>query len=164
MWDYSLQPSETGHISYPCLFYRYGLIWLTSQLYEYYVTGWSTAVKFSHFCWSGFPSVCYFLSFFIPFPLSWWHPKEGSPYFDAYFNISSSGTPFRQTRFRIGASHLCCFVFCFQSGVGAAEQLIQVRASKGMCSKALVRIIIVVLKMLPAEDSCVPTTPRFSCG
>lgn len=102
--------------------------------------------------------------FLIPFPLSWWLPKESSPYFNAYFNISSSGTPLSQTSLRIGASQLRCFIFCFQSGVGAAEQLFQVRASEGMCSKALVQIMIVVLKILPAEDSCVPTTPRFSCA
>lgn len=39
----------------------------------------------------------------------------------------------------------------------------KLKQEKG-CNEALVQIMIVVLKILPAENSCVPTTPYFFCG
>lgn len=58
-------------------------------------------------------------------------------------------------------------LFFFQSGVGTAEQLFhlpqkeRVRSSLE-CNEALVQIMREVLKILPAEDSSVPTTPLSS--
>lgn len=134
--------------------------------------------KFSHSCWSGFPSACatwatLFLLLYFDNSTGESIPDHRCQWFKAIsvfmMRITCSGANLSQTGFKIGSPQVLLWLVLvfFQSGVGTAEQLLHlpqkecVRSSL-RCDGALVQIMREVLKILPAEDSCVPTTPLSS--
>lgn len=138
------------------------------------VSGWITVFKFSHSCWSGFPSACIasWASLFLSHYSGALPKEESSPVWASQGSFNAHHNTDLQEHLwdgpALGLEHLRSFTATFFPRVVVAwkNSWSQLKQEKGCdnhlgTSEALVQIMTVVLKILPAGDSPV-TQPHHT--